>query len=124
MNSLCVVDKILVGADRILKTGHVANKIGTLPIALSAKFYGVPFYVAAPVSTIDMATDPSMVVIEERNQREVLYVDGRRVAPRSVEALNPAFDVTPPELVTGIVTARGVGRPAFGDRLRAVFRRV
>ncbi len=95
-----MVDKILVGADRILKTGHVTNKIGTLPIALSAKFYGVPFYVAAPVSTVDMATDPSMVVIEERNQREVLYVAGRRVAPRGVEALNPAFDITPPELVT------------------------
>src|ERR1700758_2673714 len=88
-----VVDKILVGADRILKTGHVTNKIGTLPIALSAKFYGVPFYAVAPVSTIDMMTDPSMVVIEERNQREVLYVAGKRVAPRNVEALNPAFDV-------------------------------
>src|SRR2546430_14853338 len=74
-----VVDKILVGADRILKTGHVTNKIGTLPIALSAKFYGVPFYVAAPVSTIDMATDPSMVVIEDRIQREVLRSEERRV---------------------------------------------
>src|SRR5206468_7328924 len=63
MMSRGVVDKIVVGADRILKTGHVTNKIGTLPIALSAKFYGVPFYVAAPVSTVDMATDPSMVVI-------------------------------------------------------------
>jgi len=98
----------------------VTNKIGTLPIALSAKFYEVPFYVAAPISTIDMATDPSMVVIEERNQREVLYVDGRRVAPRSVEALNPAFDVTPPELVTGIVTDRGVAGPPFVDSLRSM----
>jgi methylthioribose-1-phosphate isomerase len=115
-----VVDKILVGADRILKTGHVTNKIGTLPIALSAKFYGVPFYVAAPVSTIDMATDPSMVVIEERNPREVLYVAGRRVAPRGVEALNPAFDVTPPELVTGIVTDRGVVGPPFVESLRSL----
>ena len=115
-----MVDKILVGADRILKTGHVTNKIGTLPIALSAKFYGVPFYVAAPVSTVDMATDPSMVVIEERNQREVLYIAGRRVAPRNVEALNPAFDVTPPELVTGIVTDRGVAGPPFVDSLRSL----
>jgi methylthioribose-1-phosphate isomerase len=115
-----VVDKILVGADRILKTGHVTNKIGTLPIALSAKFYGVPFYVAAPVSTIDMSTDPSMVVIEERDQREVLYVAGRRVAPRSVGALNPAFDVTPPELVTGIVTDRGVADPPFVESLRSL----
>ncbi len=114
------VDKILVGADRILKTGHVTNKIGTLPIALSAKFYSVPFYVAAPVSTIDMATDPSMVVIEERNQREVLYVAGRRMAPRSVKALNPAFDVTPPELVTSIVTDRGVAGPPFVESLRSL----
>ena len=115
-----MVNKILVGADRILKTGHVTNKIGTLPIALSAKFYGVPFYAAAPVSTVDMATDPSMVVIEERNQREVLYIAGRRVAPRNVEALNPAFDVTPPELVTGIVTDRGVAGPPFVDSLRSL----
>lgn len=115
-----VVDKIVVGADRILKTGHVTNKIGTLPIALAAKFYGVPFYVAAPISTVDMATDPSMVVIEERNQREVLYAAGRRVAPRKVEALNPAFDVTPPELVTGIVTDRGVARPPLVDSLRSL----
>ena len=122
MMSRGVVDKIVVGADRILKTGHVTNKIGTLPIALSAKFYGVPFYVAAPVSTIDMATDPSMVVIEERNQREVLYVAGRRVAPRNVEALNPAFDVTPPELVTGIVTDRGIVGPPFVDSLRSMSR--
>lgn len=115
-----VVDKIVVGADRILKTGHVTNKIGTLPIASSAKFYGVPFYVAAPVSTVDLVTDPSMVVIEERNQREVLYVAGKRVAPRNVEALNPAFDVTPPELLTGIVTDRGVAGPPFVDSLRSL----
>jgi methylthioribose-1-phosphate isomerase len=115
-----VVDKILVGADRILKTGHVTNKIGTLPIALSAEFYGVPFYAVAPVSTIDMVTDSSMVVIEERNQREVLYVAGKRIAPRNVEALNPAFDVTPPELVTGIVTDRGVAGPPFVDSLRSL----
>jgi len=114
------VDKLLVGADRILRTGHVTNKIGTLPIALSAKFYGIPFYVAAPVSTIDMETDPSMVVIEERNQREVLYIAGRRVVPRNVGALNPAFDVTPPELVTGIVTDRGVAGPPFVESLRSL----
>src|SRR5207237_8754583 len=93
------VDKILVGADRILKTGHVTNKIGTLPIALSAKFYSVPFYVAAPVSTVDMVTDPSMIAIEERDQREVLYVAGWRVAPRRVEGLSPAFDDITRELV-------------------------
>src|SRR5881397_697779 len=107
-----VVDKVIVGADRILGTGHVTNKIGTLPIALAAKFHGVPFYVAAPVSTLDLVTDPSRVVIEERDQREVLLIGGRRFSPRNVGALNPAFDLTPPELVTGIVTDRGVvGQP-------------
>ena len=116
-----LVDKIVVGADRILGTGHVTNKIGTLPIALGAKFYGVPFYVAAPVSTLDLVTDVSRVVIEERDQREVLSIGGRRFAPRNVEALNPAFDITPPELVTGIVTDRGlVGQP-LAENIRALF---
>lgn len=115
------VDKVVVGADRILRTGHVTNKIGTLPIALAAKFYGVPFYVAAPASTIDLETDPSQVVIEERDPREVLYAGGRRVAPRSVGALNPAFDITPPELVTGIITDRGVVRQPMEENLRSKF---
>jgi methylthioribose-1-phosphate isomerase len=114
-----VVDKIVVGADRILRTGHVTNKIGTLPIALSAKFYGVPFYVAAPASTVDMETDPSRVVIEERDQEEVLSIGGKLFAPRRVEALNPAFDITPPELVTGIVTDRGVVSQPLEEGLRA-----
>ncbi len=112
------VDKIVVGADRILRTGHVANKIGTLPIALAARFYNVPFYVAAPTSTIDLQTDPSQVVIEERDQREVLYIGGKRFAPRNVEALNPAFDITPPELVTGIITERGVLVQPLEESLR------
>jgi methylthioribose-1-phosphate isomerase len=116
-----VVDKIVVGADRILGTGHVTNKIGTLPIALGARFYGVPFYVAAPVSTLDLVTDVSRVVIEERDQREVLSVGGRRFAPRSVGALNPAFDITPPELVTGIVTDRGVVGQPLAENIRALF---
>ncbi len=115
------IDKIIVGADRILRTGHVTNKIGTLPIALAAKFYGVPFYVAAPVSTIDLQTDPSQVIIEERDQREVLYFAGKRIAPRNVEALNPAFDMTPPELVTGIITDKGVIGQPLEDNLRAKF---
>ena len=115
------VDKVVVGADRILGTGHVTNKIGTLPIALGAKFYGVPFYVAAPVSTLDLVTDVSRVVIEERDQREVLSIGGRRFAPRNVEALNPAFDITPPELVTGIVTDRGVVGQPLAENIRALF---
>ena len=116
-----VIDKIVVGADRILRTGHVTNKIGTLPIALGAKFFGVPFYVAAPVSTLDLVTDVSRVVIEERDQREVLSIGGKRFAPRNVEALNPAFDITPPELVTGIVTDRGVVSQPLAENIRALF---
>jgi methylthioribose-1-phosphate isomerase len=116
-----VVDKVVVGADRVLGTGHVTNKIGTLPIALGAKFYGVPFYVAAPVSTLDLETDVSRVVIEERDQREVLSVGGRRFAPRNVGALNPGFDITPPELVTGIVTDRGLVRQPLAENIRAMF---
>ncbi len=114
-----IVDKVVVGADRILKTGHVTNKIGTLPIALAAKFYGVPFYVAAPVSTVDLTTDASQVVIEERDPREVLYVGGRRIAPRNVGALNPAFDITPPDLVTGIITDKGVVGQPLEENLRS-----
>jgi methylthioribose-1-phosphate isomerase len=116
-----VVDKVVVGADRILGTGHVTNKIGTLPIALAAKFYGVPFYVAAPVSTLDLVTDVSRVVIEERDQREVLLIGGRRFSPRNVAALNPAFDITPPELVTGIVTDRGVVGQPLAENIQAMF---
>jgi len=115
------VDKVVVGADRILRTGHVTNKIGTLPIALAAKFYGVPFYVAAPVSTIDLETDHSQVVIEERDPDEVLYIGRRRLAPRNVGALNPAFDITPPDLVTGIVTDRGVVGQPLEENLRSRF---
>jgi methylthioribose-1-phosphate isomerase len=98
----------------------VTNKIGTLPIALAARYYKVPFYAVAPVSTLDMNTDPAKVVIEERDQREVLYMNGKRVGPREVEALNPAFDITPPELVTGIVTDLGVARPPFVKSLNAI----
>ena len=106
------VDKVLVGADRILaKTGHVINKIGTLSHAISAKHYGIPFLVAAPFSTIDFESTLSDVVIEERDPREVLYVGNMRIAPRGVEVWNPAFDITPPELVTYVITERGVYKP-------------
>jgi methylthioribose-1-phosphate isomerase len=118
-----IVDKVIVGADRILGTGHVTNKIGTLPIALAAKFYGIPFYAAAPISTVDMKTDLSRVIIEERDDREILYIAGKRVAPQNVRGLNPAFDITPPELVTGIVTNRGVARQPLNDTLQSIMHR-
>lgn len=106
------IKKIIVGADRILaKTGHVINKIGTLSHALAAKRYGIPFIVAAPFSSIDFEHSPEEVVIEERDAREVLYVGRTRIAPRGAEAVNLAFDVTPPDLVSHIVTERGVFKP-------------
>jgi len=116
-----VVDKVVVGADRILGSGHVTNKIGTLPIALAAEFYGIPFYAAAPRSTLDLTTDVSRVVIEQRDQREVLSIAGKRFAPANVEAFNPAFDITPPELVTGIVTDHGVVRQPLAENIHSMF---
>ena len=112
------VDKVIVGADRILaKTGHVINKIGTLCHAICAKFHGIPFLVAAPTSTIDFERTLEEVVIEERDPKEVLYVDGRRIAPEGVDVWNPASDVTPPELVTYVVTEKGVFKP---EELRGI----
>ena len=106
------VDEVIVGADRIIaKTGHVINKIGTLSHAIAAKFYNIPFYVAAPFSSIDFEHSLNEVVIEERDPREVLYIGGERIAPRGTGVWNPAFDITPPELVSGIITERGVYRP-------------
>ncbi|RLG07474.1 MAG: S-methyl-5-thioribose-1-phosphate isomerase [Thaumarchaeota archaeon] len=106
------VTKVIVGADRILaKTGHVINKIGTLSHAICAKYHGIPFRVAAPTSTIDFEKTLEEVVIEERDPREVLYIDGRRIAPEGIEVWNPAFDITPPELVTYIITEKGVFKP-------------
>jgi len=106
------VDKVIVGADRILaKTGHIINKIGTLCHAICAKFYDIPFLVAAPLSTIDFERMPEEVVIEERDPEEVLYVGGRRIAPDGIKVWNPAFDVTPPELITYVITEKGIYKP-------------
>ena len=106
------ITKVIVGADRIIaKTGHVINKIGTLTHAISAKYYNIPFIVAAPFSSIDFKHTIDEVVIEERDVREVLYINNVRIAPRGVEAINPAFDITPPDLISYIVTERGIYKP-------------
>ena len=106
------VDVMIVGADRVARNGDFANKIGTYEKAVLAKENGVPFYVAAPVSTFDPSLDNGdEIVIEQRSQDEVLEVDGVRLAPEGSEALNPAFDVTPAEYVTGFITEAGVFRP-------------
>jgi methylthioribose-1-phosphate isomerase len=103
---------VLVGADRIAANGDVANKIGTYGLALAARAHGVPFYVAAPSSTVDVATpDGATIPIEERAADEVASLGGRRTAPAGVQIWNPAFDVTPAALVTAIITDRGVFAP-------------
>jgi methylthioribose-1-phosphate isomerase len=107
-----IVDKVIVGADRILKSGHVLNKIGTYTIAVMAKMHGIPFYVAAPSSSIDLKTNVKNVVIEQRDPIEVLTFSGERIAPKGIRALNPAFDVTPPRYVTAIITEKGIFKPS------------
>ena len=112
------VDLVVVGADRIAANGDVANKIGTYGVAVLAREHGIPFYVAAPLSTIDLATpDGSTIPIEERNEREVTHVGAARLTPNGVRVRNPAFDVTPARLVTAIVTNRGIARPPYGESL-------
>ncbi|MDA8100247.1 MAG: S-methyl-5-thioribose-1-phosphate isomerase [Nitrospiraceae bacterium] len=107
------VDLAIVGADRIAKNGDVANKIGTYPLAVLCKEHGIPFYVAAPFSTIDFATETGPdIPIEERNPREVTHVLGKtQIAPDNVQVLNPAFDVTPARYITAIITEKGAFRP-------------
>ncbi|MGQ9479147.1 MAG: S-methyl-5-thioribose-1-phosphate isomerase [Thermoproteota archaeon] len=108
-----MVSKVFVGADRILATGHVANKVGTLNIAVLANYYRIPFYVAAPFSTFDFKTRPDEIPIEERSSIEVTHILGRRITVDNVDVLNPAFDVTPPELVSGIVTDKFIITPPY-----------
>jgi methylthioribose-1-phosphate isomerase len=112
------VDLALVGADRIAQNGDVANKIGTYGLALLCRAHGLPFYVAAPLSTVDPSLESGAgIPIEQRSPEEVTVLGGRRIAPAGVPALNPAFDVTPAHLVTAIITERGVARPPYGESL-------
>lgn len=114
------VDLIITGADRIAANGDLANKIGTLDKAIVAKHYGIPFYVAAPVSTFDFSAKTGKdIVIEERSEKEVTEICGCRIAPEGSKALNPAFDVTEAEMVTGFITEKGILKP---DEIKKVLR--
>ena len=114
-----LVDLVVVGADRIAANGDVANKVGTYSVAVLAKEHGLPFYVAAPISTIDLDTpDGSGIPIEERHAREVTHVGSMRITPEGAKIRNPAFDVTPNAYVTAIITERGVCRAPYEDSLR------
>jgi methylthioribose-1-phosphate isomerase len=115
-------DAVIVGADRIAANGDAANKIGTYTVAVLANAHGVPFYVAAPVSTIDPACPSgAQIPIEERSAEEVVEVFGSRVAPEGIQVRHPAFDVTPARLITAIITERGVLRPPYGEAIRALY---
>jgi len=115
-----LVDLVMVGSDRIAANGDVANKIGTYTVAVLARLHRVPFYVVAPTTSIDMDTPTGgKIQIEHRNPREVEFIGGKRLAPKGVKVLNPAFDVTPARLITAIVTERGVVAPS---KLKSLFK--
>ncbi len=117
------IDAVFVGADRIAANGDTANKIGTYGLAVAAKAHGVPFYVAAPVSTFDLAlADGCLIPIEERDPEEICCGFGKRTAPEGVKVYNPAFDVTPAELIAGIVTEKGVISPVNKETVRKMVR--
>jgi len=112
------INRILVGADRIAANGDVANKIGTYSVAVLAKEHGIPFYVAAPISTLDLSIPSGeQIPIEERNHREVTQIAGRQIAPETIQAANPAFDVTPHPYITAIITEKGIAWPPYKESL-------
>src|ERR1700693_2040941 len=113
------IGAIVVGADRIAANGDVANKIGTYTVAVLAKEHGIPFYVAAPLSTIDFACpDGSKIPIEQRNAKEITHIAGKQMTPDGVSIQNPAFDVTPAKYVAAIITERGIARAPYDESLR------
>ncbi len=118
------IDVVVVGSDRIAANGDIANKIGTYPVAVLAREHRIPFYVAAPLTTIDLrCPDGDHIPIEERDPEEVTSLFGLPVAPEGVGVMNPAFDVTPAELIAGIVTDKGLARPPYPESLAALFRK-
>ena len=113
-----IVKHVVVGADRILYTGHVFNKIGTYQLAILAKTHNIPFYVAAPSSTFDLKNNPTNIIIEERSKDEVIKIGKRVVAPKNIDVINPAFDMTPPELITKIITEKGIICPPYSQTIK------
>ena len=116
-----LVNGVIVGADRILLTGHVFNKIGTYQVATMAKQHNIPFYVAAPLSTFDLESRPEDVIIEQRNASEVTGIGDKKTAPDGIDVINPAFDITPPELISGIITENGIVKPPYEDSIKKLF---
>ena len=117
-----LVNGVVVGADRILQTGHVFNKIGTYQVATMAKQHNIPFYVAAPLSTFDLKSNPEDVIIEQRKPSEVTGIGDKRTAPDGIDVINPAFDMTPPELISGIITENGIVKPPYEESIKKLFK--
>ena len=117
-----LVNGVVVGADRILQTGHVFNKIGTYQVATMAKQHNIPFYVAAPLSTFDLESGPEDVIIEQRKSSEVTGIGDKKTAPDGIDVINPAFDMTPPELISGIITENGVAKSPYEESIKKLFK--
>lgn len=119
-----MIDMVCVGADRIAANGDAANKIGTYTVAIAAKYHNIPFYVAAPLSTIDTSIKSGdEIVIEERSHDEVTHINGKPICAQGVNIINPGFDVTPHELITGIITEKGILRPDYNNSIAEVFKK-
>ena len=118
-----MVDKVIVGADRILSTGHVYNKIGTYQIAIMAHIHQIPFYVAAPISTFDLKSSQSEIIIEDRPPDEITKIKNILIAPKGINTINPAFDITPPNLITGIITELGLLQPPYQTSIEKIIKR-
>ena len=118
-----LVSKVIVGADRILSSGHVINKIGTYGLSVLAKHHNIPFIVAAPTSSFDLKSKVDQVVIEHRSPKEVTHIQEVQIAPTDVNVINPAFDITPPENVSYLVTERGIVTPPFEKHIPLIFER-
>ncbi len=117
-----LINKVIVGADRILLTGHVFNKIGTYQLAIIAKYHRIPFYVAAPTSTFDLNNRVQDIVIEQRKPDEVTKIGNKKTAPDNIGVINPAFDITPPYLITGIITEKGIIRSPYKKSIKKLIR--
>lgn len=113
-----IVKHVVVGADRILRTGHVFNKIGTYQLAVLAKTHHIPFYVVAPSSTFDLKNNPNDIIIEERSKDEVIKIGKKILAPKDIGVINPAFDMTPPNLITKIITEKGIVSPPYTKSIK------
>jgi methylthioribose-1-phosphate isomerase len=114
------IQHVIVGADRILKSGHVFNKIGTYQLAILAKIHKIPFYVAAPLSTFDLKNSVNDIIIEERSKNEVTRIGKKMIAPKDVKVMNPAFDITPPKLITRIITEKAILEPPYTKSIKRI----